>query len=686
MIVYPKNLGIGLFLLFCLFVKNIKAQPNLDSLWTVWQDETRDDSIQLAALREFIWTGYLQRNIDSAQYFIELQHTFAEKNNQHWGIADALLNRGIIYLFKGDPKIALTYFEEGLEMSIAHTSVPTQLEALVNIGVAHASLGEPNKAISTNEQGLEIARKYGILSSQVKFLINNGIQYNDLGDYPKALDYYFQALKIEEQQNLPERINLYINIGNIYHSQGDVHKALEYFNNALKLAEKNNNLVAMGIVDANLGVLHLEMGDTTQAINLFTISKEVSEKLGNKNGMANGHLNIGWIYQSQGNYSKALYHYTQELKLSEEIGNQSMISNAYLHIGHLYKDKGNHTKAVDFCQKGFEIASSIGALSYARNACECLYFSYKRHGNSAKALEYFEHMMTLQDSMFNESNTKKLTQMEMRYEFDKQVAATQAEQEKKDAVASQELKRQTLVRNGFMGGFGLVLLFAGVFFVQRNKIGKEKQRSDALLLNILPEKVAEELKVKGHSEAQLIDHATVLFTDFKGFTSLSEKMTPSELVKDLHECFSLFDKICARHGVEKIKTIGDAYMAAGGLPSPNTTHALDVVNAAFEIAEIIEKGKVKKIEKGLPYFEIRIGVHTGPVVAGIVGVKKFQYDIWGDTVNTASRMESSGEAGKVNISETTFELVKDNFTCIHRGKVQAKGKGEVNMYFVEGRS
>jgi|GEM_PF-2008433 len=249
----------------------------------------------------------------------------------------------------------------------------------------------------------------------------------------------------------------------------------------------------------------------------------------------------------------------------------------------------------------------------------------------------------------------------------------------------------------------------------------EKKRSDALLLNILPEEVAEELKAKGEADAKLIDQVTILFTDFKGFTAMSEHMAPRDLVRDLNECFSAFDRICEKHNIEKIKTIGDAYMAVGGLPTANTTHAVDAINAALEIRDFIAEGRAKKAAAGLPWFEIRIGVHSGPVVAGIVGVKKFQYDIWGDTVNTASRMESSGEVGQVNISEATYALVNDArkvngewsivnggsthsptpdhhspatahspFTNSHspafaftpRGKVQAKGKGELEMYFV----
>jgi class 3 adenylate cyclase len=220
--------------------------------------------------------------------------------------------------------------------------------------------------------------------------------------------------------------------------------------------------------------------------------------------------------------------------------------------------------------------------------------------------------------------------------------------------------------------------------VEEQKVELEKQKllSDNLLLNILPSEVAEELKEKGYSEVKYIEEATVLFADFIDFTKLSEKFSPKELVAEIHECYSTFDHIMNKYKVEKIKTVGDSYLAAGGLPLPFEDSALNTVKAGLEMQNYIRKRKERREKLGLLSFDMRIGIHTGPLVAGIVGVIKFQYDIWGDTVNTANRMETCGELGKVNISGTTYERVKENFVCKYRGKMTAKGKGEIDMYFV----
>ncbi|HOY20555.1 MAG TPA: adenylate/guanylate cyclase domain-containing protein [Haliscomenobacter sp.] len=213
--------------------------------------------------------------------------------------------------------------------------------------------------------------------------------------------------------------------------------------------------------------------------------------------------------------------------------------------------------------------------------------------------------------------------------------------------------------------------------LRTQQLEHEKQQSERLLLNILPLEVANELKAKGSAEATQYDSVSVLFTDFINFTQVSEQLKPKDLVGKLDTCFRAFDEIIERHGLEKIKTVGDAYIAVCGLPIADPEHAVKTVRAAQDIRLFIQDFNQRE-----NIFAIRIGIHSGPVVAGIVGSKKFQYDIWGDTVNMAARMEQHSEKGKINISQATYQLVSSNFECVHRGKVKAKNKGEIDMYFV----
>ena len=217
-----------------------------------------------------------------------------------------------------------------------------------------------------------------------------------------------------------------------------------------------------------------------------------------------------------------------------------------------------------------------------------------------------------------------------------------------------------------------------------NETENERRKADELLLNILPENVAYELRESGKTTPILFNSASVMFTDFAGFTKIAEQLSPQELIDELDKCFSYFDSVCDRYKLEKLKTIGDSFMAAGGIPVPNNTHAIDCCLAAIEIQSFMNQMKEIKAMQEHPYWELRLGINTGNLVAGVVGEKKFAYDVWGDTVNTASRMESSGVIGKINISAATYEQVKYLFACSHRGRVKAKNKGEIDMYLLEG--
>ncbi|MGH2642437.1 MAG: adenylate/guanylate cyclase domain-containing protein [Chitinophagaceae bacterium] len=247
----------------------------------------------------------------------------------------------------------------------------------------------------------------------------------------------------------------------------------------------------------------------------------------------------------------------------------------------------------------------------------------------------------------------------------------------------------------FVGIIQLIFILSLVFengknaaldkLAQRNKmIIAEKQKSENLLLNILPEEISNELKQTGKTKAHSYDMATVMFSDFVNFTRIGEKLTPEELVSAIAEYFETFDHIIERYGIEKIKTVGDAYICAAGLPIPTTDNALIMIQVALDFLKALDDLNERRHIRGQEIFNIRIGINTGPLVAGVVGIKKFAYDIWGDTVNTAARLQEKGEAGRINISGSTFNLIKHIYPCTYRGKIEAKNKGEIDMYFVEG--
>ena len=318
---------------------------------------------------------------------------------------------------------------------------------------------------------------------------------------------------------------------------------------------------------------------------------------------------------------------------------------------------------------------------------------YAVKGDFAKAYRLKDEATALKDSVFNAENSKILANAQANVEKER---AEKAEEQTKTANANTEVSRAKSARQQiviYATSAGLLLLFGLAFLLfrgqQREKkhskeIEFEKEQSDKLLRNILPDEVADELKTQGKAKARHYGMASVLFTDFQGFTARTATMTPEQVIEELNACFSEFDRIIDKHNLEKIKTIGDAYMCAGGLPVPNTTNPADIIRAGLEIQAYMRQYKEECIARGEAYFQCRLGINTGEVVAGVVGTKKFAYDIWGDTVNTASRAESGGIVDMVNITEATYLLVKDIFECEYRGEIEAKGKGKIGMYLVLG--
>ena len=524
-----------------------------------------------------------------------------------------------------------------------------------------------------------------------KFLEKIGITYNVIGqnriseaNYPEGLKYSFLSLKTSEELGDRKGASYAeFNIGNIYFNQHNYPEALKHYLVCLKISEELGDKADIAGTYTAIGGVYYEQDNFEEALKNYSTALKLAEEAKDNLTLAEIYINLGVIRDKQGNISDALKHYFTALKIYEEIGINFQFSLIRNQIAMVYMKQKKYRDASEYLNQALAIAKASRNLEYIKLSYENWVALDSAMGNYKNAFHHNKLFLQYHDSLINDENKKQLVQQQMQYDFDKKEVLAKAEQEIKDA-------HQKNIRIIFiLSIFGILLLSGGLWsrlrYVSRSKviIQKEKERSEELLLNILPYEVSQELKQTGHCLAKTFSMVTVMFTDFKDFTTVSEKISAELLVDELNFCFSTFDNILQKYKLEKIKTVGDAYICVGGMPTLSHTHAFDMVKAAIEVRNFMLTRKEEKEARGEIPFELRIGIHTGPVVAGIVGVKKFQYDIWGDTVNLAARMESSGEAGQVNISGTTYALVKDKISCTHRGKIEAKNKGEIDMYFAE---
>lgn len=555
--------------------------------------------------------------------------------------------------------------------------------ALKHAGIGYYLQGEYRPAVLAWGDAMTVYKELGDKVGEANILSNMGAAYFNEGDDAKSLELHLQSLKISEEINDTLRIVASLNnIGGIYQKKAQqLDKALDYFMRSyqLNLKRREPDQYLLGTALVNLGEFYYKKGNDTAALRYLN---EATKAYEGTESLPYALIYIGRVYTHQQKFDEAVKTLTEAFEYAKNLDTKLDMAQSLVGLGQTYFAKGDMPVAISNYKRSLEYSVPMNATEEMKDAYQGLTLAYAKSNDFVNAYDYQTLLLSIKDTIYNATTDKKLGQMQANFDLERKSSEINI-LNRDTVIQRQVINRQKLIRNGFIGGFAVVLLFAGVFFLQRNKISKGKKRSDELLLNILPAETAEELKETGTAKAKKFDMVTVLFTDFKNFTQASEKLTPEELVAEINHCYSEFDRIITRHGIEKIKTIGDSYMCAGGLPASNTTHPFDVINAGLEMAAFIERVKQEKMVEGKPAFDLRIGIHTGPVVAGIVGIKKFSYDIWGDTVNTASRMESSGEIGKVNISGSTYELVKDRYHFTSRGKLEAKNKGLIDMYFVD---
>ncbi|TVR75924.1 MAG: hypothetical protein EA412_14625 [Chitinophagaceae bacterium] len=469
--------------------------------------------------------------------------------------------------------------------------------------------------------------------------------YEKLQDYAEAIEWRLNSLKIHETLgNKNKTFKLHIWLGNLYLRSRLFDHSLEHYNKAGEIASTENQKAEVLLRTGNILTWNNKLQNAESLLKECLAKPHIKLLL-----RIQAEQNLATIYYKQKKYTEAikLYLHCLEMLPEDKINVKCDILKS---LALTYYLNNEYKKALKTLKSTEKILPKVTNKLIWLKVYEFTYFCYEELQQFDNALKYYKLYADTEKEIKEDKITYKLAAIEV----NNKLIRTQSERE--------------------------IFKQKNTELAEKNKIIEfERERSDKLLLNILPLEVANELKNNGKVTARHFSDVSILFTDFSGFTALSGKLPPQDLVNELDICFRAFDLIMEKYHIEKIKTIGDAYMAACGLPLPDKHHAEKTIKAAIEMRDFMEnRYKISKVK-----LKMRIGVNSGNVIAGVVGIKKFAYDIWGDDVNLAARMESSGETGKINISKKTYELVKGKFSLVYRGKIAAKGKGEIEMYFAE---
>jgi class 3 adenylate cyclase len=554
------------------------------------------------------------------------------------------------------------------------------------------------------DSSLLFSTKANALAEKLNYDEGRAEALYDLGKYhigiknspADATDFLLQSLELFSSFNDDAGVSkCYMQLGLISYMLEYYEDAVLNFRNSLNASNNDFSTYLMALSYIELDSMDLAKKYFSKAITSYADQN-------NTYRLSECYLYLGKLYLKTATLDSASHYINKALDVrSTTAEDPYSFSRPYSFLAEVYLKSGDPDKAIEYGQLCFALEDSKKNPRDEINitqAAKVLAAAYEEKGSYEEAHRYLKIFNKANDNLTAGSLKQKVADMKSMFAFEQEMNLQKLSQQKDRELAEAEISKERLFRNAVTVGSILLLILLILMFnrykIKRDSektllelnevISLEKQRSDDLLLNILPEDVAEELKSKGEADAREYETVSILFSDFKEFTRKSELFSPKELVAEIGACFQAFDGIMEKYSVEKIKTIGDAYMAACGLSNQKGNPIKDTVDAALEMQEFIRQRKAAMDDKGVPAFEMRIGIHAGPVVAGIVGVKKFQYDLWGDTVNTASRIESSGEVGKVNISRAAYDAIKDEkgYVFESRGKIEAKGKGDVEMWFV----
>ena len=545
---------------------------------------------------------------------------------------------------------------------------------------------DPKDKLLYSEELVKVAESNSDIGFLVDGYIGIGTAFRLMGDIPDALEIFLKASEIASENQLEERLGyIAVNIADTYSIIKNHSLAINYYNKGIEILKEHNDTLTVASALYNLGDELLNYGELDSAVSIFLKTEQLFRDMNNEQGLAYTLGNTGQVYAKLGQFEKAEINLNQAVQKLRELGDFYPISVYTLTLSDIYLVRNQDLKSLEYAEQSLHLAQEYGLKEQISDAFLKLSEIYEKMGLPERSINYLKSHNIYRDSITSIAAVQEMA--ELRTEFE--VAQKQSEVDlltKEAEIADLRARRQRWIIFGSVLSLVLVAVlgvnaFRRYRFMQETNriIEEEKNRSDVLLRNILPEETALELKEQGYVKARKIEGVTVLFTDFIEFTRYAEQVAPEQMVRSIDYYFKKFDEITTRYNLEKIKTIGDSYMCAGGLHS-ESCRAKEVIKAAIEMIEVTENAK--QSQKDLINFDMRIGIHTGPVVAGIVGTKKWQYDIWGDTVNIASGMEANSVSGKINISETTYKEVEDEFKAEYRGKIEIKNRGLIKMYFL----
>ena len=586
-----------------------------------------------------------------------------------------------------DPDSSIFFASRALELAQTSEDKLQEAEAYHKLGGAYYFLSDYSKALENYKKSLLIREELSDNKGVANISNNIGMIFQELGIYDKALDNYMLALQFYETSRDERRIAVVLNnIGAVYGDLKNYDKALLSYMHSLEIKQKLDDKSGIASTLHNIGRAYHNLEEHDKALEYYERSVILKKELDNQYSLAMTLNNIGKVYSDISKYDKALSYFGEALKIEEVLRDKFGEANTLNNIGEAYLELDELVKSENYIQKALKIALAIDAKYIIEASYLYMSILNEKRGKYDIALGYHQKMFDVNQKIFNEQILDKIAMLQTRYETEKKDQEIELLIKERD-INELIIEKQRNLRNYLIVLIFLVIVIAITTYIsyrQKRKdnqiIAEEKAKSDKLLLNILPVRIANDLKETGKTEPELFKDITVYFSDIVGFTQTSSNLSPKELIKELNEIFTNFDEIIEKYECERIKTIGDAYLAVGGMNKKNPQPAINIVRVALAHIEYIKKrNKTSPIK-----WQIRVGIHTGDVIGGVVGIKKYIYDVFGDTINLAARMEQYSAPLKINISEDTYQYIKNSFSCIERDGIIVKGKGIMKMYFVEG--